>query len=142
MVLGKVERLKHKPGEMRPTITFQCDNERCSEHGKTVSIEHYSWLGFNSDNEKAQADLAKFPYCPKCHSKGSLSIEHGSRFFSNLDAFEEYLVGLTEQAKLLKRLVDSKIATDEENERYSEVLELIAEVKCTCCGRPLDKLIE
>lgn len=127
---------------MQLNITFKCTNKDCSEFRKMLSLQYYSLLGADTKEERAQVYLVNSPYCPKCHQKGSLSIIHGNKSFQNIDAFAEHLGGLAKEATLLKRIIDAKIGTEDENKGYLEVQDLITDVKCTCCGKSMNRIVE
>jgi ssDNA-binding Zn-finger/Zn-ribbon topoisomerase 1 len=128
---------------MKPIITFTCTNEACSANGKEISLTQYSFFESLSEESKDEEYwLARIKYCPKCYRTGEVKIQHGQRVFSNLDAFEEYLAGLAKEAKLLKRLVDSGIANDEEQNQFKKNMDLLSDAKCPCCGNLLIGMIE
>lgn len=61
-----------------------------------------------------------------------MQIKHGSRTFSNVEAFEEYIIGVAKEAKFPKKLVDRGVAELEEKEQFDESMKLLQNAKCPC----------
>jgi hypothetical protein len=122
---------------MKPTITFECTNEDCDECGKEIRLQYYSFFGSLQDACQEDYWTAKLKHCRKCYRVGKVVIQHCERTFSELDAFDEYIVGLAKEAKLLKKLVDRGVAEEDEKRQFDETMNLLIEAKCPCCGQPL-----
>ena len=122
---------------MKPTITFKCTNEGCDEFGKEMQLQYYSFFGSLQDDSREDYWTAKLKHCRKCYKVGKLVIQHGERIFSELDAFEEYIIGLAKEVKLLKKLVDRGVAEEDEKHQFDEAVNLLTEAKCPCCGQLL-----
>lgn len=124
-------------GHMKPTITFECTNEDCDEFGKEIRLQYYSFFGSLQDASREGYWTAKLKHCRKCYRVGKVEIRHAEKTFSELDAFEEYIVGLAKEAKLLKKLVDRGVAEEDEKRQLDESMKLLLEAKCPCCGQSL-----
>lgn len=122
---------------MKPTITFECINEGCDDFGKEKQLQYYSFFGSLQDDSREDYWTAKLKHCRKCYKVGKVVIQHGQRTFSELDAFEEYIIGLAKEVKLLKKLVDRCVAEEDEKHQFDEAMNLLTEAKCPCCGQPL-----
>lgn len=122
---------------MKPTITFECKNEGCDEFGKEMRLQHFSFFGSLQDDSREDYWTAKLKHCRKCYKVGKVEIQHGERTFSELDAFEEYIMGLAKEVKLLKKLVDRGVAEEDEKHQFDEAVNMLDEAKCPCCGQPL-----
>lgn len=121
---------------MTPRITFKCTNEECEQHAKELEL-HYSSL-FGSMKEERGEDYwtARLKHCRSCNRTGEVKFEHGNRTFLDIEAFEEYVLGVAKEAKLLKKLVDRGVAEREEKEQFDEAMKLLQDAKCPCCGQP------
>ena len=122
---------------MKPTITFECKNEGCDEFGKEMRLQHFSFFGSLQDDSREDYWTAKLKHCRKCYKVGKVEIQHGERTFSELDAFDEYIMGLAKEVKLLKKLVDRGVAEKDEKHQFDEAVNMLDEAKCPCCGQPL-----
>jgi hypothetical protein len=127
---------------MKPKITFKCTNKDCEQHAKVIGL-HYSSF-YESIKEERDEDYwtARHKHCRTCYKTGEVKIEYGGRNFSELEAFEEYITGITKEAKLLKKLVDRGVAESEEKKQFVESMELLQDAKCPCCGKPLIETLE
>ena len=122
---------------MKPRITFKCSNEQCEQHGKEMEL-HYSSI-FGSMKEERGDDYwtARLKHCRSCYKTGEVKIEHGNQSFSSTEAFEEYVIGVAKEARLLKKLVNRGVAEPMEREQLDESMKLLRDTKCPCCGKPL-----
>ncbi len=121
---------------MKSKITFKCRNEDCEEYDKLYDISDVIIFGDNQPKKlKAIASAAYFGHCNKCIGNGNPHIEHGERLFRSFEELGAYLHGLANEYKLLKRIVDGGIGTDEDDERFQELTELLTDVKCNTCGQ-------
>ena len=127
---------------MKPTITFECTNKDCSECGKGIQLQYYSFFGSLKDTAGEDYWMAKLKHCRKCYRVGKVEIRHAEKTFSELDAFEEYIVGLAKEAKLFKKLVERGVAEEDEKRQFEEITKLLIEAKCPCCGQPLIDTVE
>jgi len=131
-----------KDSQMKPTITFECTNEDCEKFGKEIQLQCYSFFGSLQDDYREDYWTAKLKHCRKCYRVGKVEIKYAERTFSELDAFEEYIVGLAKEARLLKKLVERGVAEDDEKRQFDESMKLLHGTKCPCCGQPLIDTIE
>lgn len=94
------------------------------------------------DDSKEDYWTAKLKHCRKCFKTGNVQIQHGKRNFSELETFEEYIVGLAKEAKLLKKLVDRGVAEKDEKKQFDKLMQLLSDAECPCCGQPLLETVE
>lgn len=127
---------------MKPTITFECTNEDCEEFGKEIQLNYYSFFGNPQDGTREDYWTARLKHCRKCFGTGKFEIRHAEKTFFELDAFEEYIVGLAKEARLLKKLVDRGVAEEDEKHQCDERMKRLLEIKCPCCGQSLIDTLE
>ncbi|MBU1157704.1 MAG: hypothetical protein KJ921_17775 [Proteobacteria bacterium] len=126
---------------MIPKITFKCLNEKCEQHAKELE-GHYSPFFTGVKEERGEDHLtARIKRCRSCYMTGEVKIKHGSRTFSDIEAFEEYVVGVAKEARLLKKLIVRGVAEAEEKEQFDESMKLLQNVVCPCCGQPLHETV-
>ena len=127
---------------MEPKITFQCTNEECEQHAKEFEIHYSSFFGCTKEEHSEDYWTARLKHCRSCYRTGEVKIEHGSRTFSDLGTFEEYVVGVAKEAKLLKKIVDRDVAEPEERKQLDESMKLLQGVKSPCCGQRLIETVD
>ena len=121
---------------MKPKIIFKCRNENCDEYDKVYDISDARIVGKGQTEELKDVALsAYFGHCNKCIRDGDLHVEHGERVFRSPEELVAYLHGLANEYKLLKRIVDGGIGTDEDDERFQELTELLTDARCSTCGQ-------
>ena len=128
--------------EMKPRITFQCINEDCAKHAKEIVLHYSSFFGSVKEERGEDYWPARLKHCRSCYRPGQVTIQRGSRTFSDIEAFEEHVLGVAKEAKLLKKLVDRGVAEPEEKKQFGEAMELLQDAKCPCCGQPLIDSLE
>lgn len=124
---------------MQPVITFICTQPECSAYQKPKALTYSPSIGMTktggSWDERYTALKRR---CPTCYKEGgSLEITFGEKTFSELGAFEEYVVGIANEARLLKKLVDRGVADEAEIADYQKKHALVKDTPCPCCGSPL-----
>lgn len=132
------EKPLKRRSRMEPRMIFTCKNERCTEYEKERPLRYCSLL--DSIEDKSGDDdywLAKLKHCPHCHITGHLEIRHGDKTFSELEGFEEYILGVVKEAILLKKLCDRGVADEGEKAQFQTSITLLSDTKCPCCGKGL-----
>ncbi len=128
---------------MKPKQIFSCQNKDCVDYGREHQLHYTSFFGSTKEGHSDDYWMAQLKHCRTCYRTGRVKIEHGSRVFSDLDAFEEYILGIAKEAKLLKKLVGRGVADDEEKQQQlDEALKLVANANCLCCGQLLINTME
>lgn len=127
---------------MNPRITFKCTNEECEQHSRELELRYSSFFGSIKEDRGDDYWTARIKHCRSCYKTGEVKIEHGSRTFSDIEAFEEYVLGVAKVARLLKKLVDRGVAEPEEKEQFDESMKLLQDAKCPCCGQPLIETVD
>lgn len=127
---------------MKPKITFECKNEKCEQHAKELELHYSSFFGSMKEERDEDYWTARLKHCRTCYQTGEVKIEHGKRTFSDIEAFEEYVLGIAKEAKLLKKLVDRGVAEPDEKKQFEESMELLQDAKCPCCGQPLIETVD
>jgi len=102
-----------------------------------MRLRYYSFLESLQDDFREDYWTAKLKHCRKCYKVGKVVIQHGERTLYELDAFEEYIMGLANEVRLLKKLVDRGVAEEDDKHQFDKAVNLLTEAKCTCCGQPL-----
>jgi len=120
---------------VKPKVTFKCRSKDCEEYNIVYNISDVRVLGKNQSKKLEDiARSAAYKHCNKCYRNGNLHIKHGERLFRSFDELEAYLHGLSTEYKLLKRIVDGGIGTDEDGERFQELTDLLTNERCNTCG--------
>jgi len=122
---------------MKPRSTFKCTNEACPQFDREVELHYSSFFASIKKERDEDYWTVRLKHCRSCYKTGDVRIQHGSRTFSDPEAFEEYIVGVAKEAKVLRKLVDRGVAEPDEKSQYEEALRLIQDAKCPCCGQPL-----
>ena len=123
---------------MKPKITFECKNERCERQAKELEFHYSSFFGIMKEECGEDYWTARLKHCRTFYKTGVvMKIGQGSRTFLDIEAFEEYVLGIAKEAKLLKKLVDRGATEPDEKEQFEESMELLQDSKCPCCGQPL-----
>ena len=127
---------------MKPRITFKCTNEQCEQHAMELELHYSSFFGSMKEERGEDYWTARLKHCRSCYRTGEVKIEHGNRTFSDIEAFEEYVLGVAKEAKLLKKLVDRGVAEPDEKEQFDESMKLLQDAKCPCCGQALIETVD
>jgi hypothetical protein len=127
---------------MKPKIVYKCKTEGCTEYGKEIELRYYSF--FDSSKKEAEEDywMAKLKHCRKCYKTGEVVISYGDRNFSELDVFEEYIMGLAKEARLLRKLDERGVANDDERKQLKKYMDMFRDAKCPCCDKSLIEFVE
>lgn len=128
--------------EMKPRITFKCSIEGCEQYAKDIELHYSSFFGNMKEERGEDYWMARLKHCRSCYKTGEVKIEHGNRTFSDIEAFEEYVLGVAKEAELLKKLVDRGVAEPDEKQQFDELMQLLQDAKCPCCGQPLIETVE
>ncbi len=127
---------------MKPKITYTCTNENCAKHAKEIELHYSSFFGSLKEKYGEDYWTAKLKHCSSCYKTGKVEIERGTRKFSEIEAFEEYVLGVAKEAKLLMKLVERDVAEPEERKQFDGAMDILHDAKCPCCGQPLIETIE
>ncbi len=137
-----VYELLGKSTKMKPRVTFKCTNEACVQFNREVELHYSSFFASIKEEHNEDYLTARLKHCRSCYKTGDVRIQHGRRTFSDLEAFEEFIVGVAKEAKVLRKLVERGIAEPDEKGQYEESLRLIQDTKCPCCGQPLIEMVD
>lgn len=110
---------------MNSEIKFSCTNVNCEKYNQEILINEPNLF------------IGK---CDVCYTKGNLKIKHNNEEFDSTGALVQYFRGLSNELKLLKRLIDSKIASKEEINREKEISNILLDAICPCCGKEVNNL--
>lgn len=108
---------------MRATMTGTCTNADCANHDRKISLD--------SDPVDSM-----YESCVNCNRPLAIDILHAGHQFTSPEAFGQYLLGLVKELVGIKKLIDRGVVEPAERERYDELVDLLRDVKCTCCLQP------
>ena len=117
---------------VKPKITFRCLNKDCELYDHLYDLSDVRIVGEEQPEELKDIALSALHFgdCTKCHSIGDLTIEHGGRTYRSSEELGASLHGMAKEYKLLQRIVEGGIGTQEDNERFQELKELLIDARC------------
>jgi len=110
---------------MKSDIKFTCTNSNCELFEQEIIIDKPSLL---------------IEDCTKFFRTGKIIIKHGDETFQSTGVLVQYFKGLNKELKLLKKMIDSKIADSDEIERFKEIQIILEDAICPCCGKDVKHL--
>jgi hypothetical protein len=109
---------------MKPKLTLKCSNKQCERFDQRMVLDE-------------DPRDSSYYWCQSCHTQCSIEIEHGEEKFGNMESFGSYLSGLVQEYIGLKKLIERRVAEEDEQARHDEIRAFLVDVKCTCCRQPL-----
>lgn len=109
---------------MRAKVLFTCNSYDCEEKGKVRDLSDSPYGGYG-------------PICRKCLHDGRLEITAGEHHFRSGDAYVEFLKASAKELKLLRRLVSSGAAEQEDQQRVEALTDVLEDAVCPCCHHPI-----
>lgn len=90
--------------------------------------EHYIRICMNDERKLSEQEVELpqgdsywySPFCESCHTKGQIKVRHRGREFPSPEAFDEHAIGLIKEFRLLKRIIDAGIGTEEDKKNITK----------------------
>jgi hypothetical protein len=98
----------------------------CELHGKEIQVPT-DMYGLSSR------------WCDNCHKEAHIITLHRGHEFNSPEEFDAFANGVLKEYRLLKRIIDGGIGTDEDRRKYEEARQFLEGITCPSCFQPLLK---
>jgi len=107
---------------MKPEVYFKCENYQCEQYNKETRVVKVDTYFIEE-------------YCDKCHRKGSLRFFHKGIETNSAESFYKIVTQMAKEYRLLKKLIDKRVAEKGDKKRCDELYEQLSGLQCTGCGQ-------